>query len=151
MAESILSLMIPIFGIFMIIAIVIGPIWIRSYYRAREREQLHETLRAAYEKGQPPPPELIEKLTSGAVASSSSAPVGSDSDLRRAIVLISVGIGLGILGLGLGYGIGMADQIGGWITGGAIAGSGAIPGMVGLAYLFLWLGRRHSPQSGQGG
>ena len=138
------GLLIPIFGIFMIIAIVIGPIWIRSYYREKERAQLHQTLRAAYEKGQPPPPELIEKLTSGAVVSVSTGPAG-ESDLRRAIVLIAVGVGLALLGLGLGYGIGLADSVGGWITGGAIAGAGAIPGMVGLAYLFLWLGKRHAP------
>jgi hypothetical protein len=133
----------------MIIAVVIGPIWIRSYYRARERQQLHETLRAAYEKGQPPPPELIEKLTSGATIEVTAGPA-SENDLRRAVVLIAVGVGLGLLGLGLGYGISLADETGGWIAGGAIAGSGAIPGMIGLAYLFLWLGRRHSPQGGQG-
>lgn len=139
------GLIVPVFGIVMIIAVVIGPIWIRSHYSARERAQLHETLRAAYEKGQPPPPELIEKLTSGAVAANAPMSAGSESDLRRAIVLISVGIGLGLLGLGLGWGIGMADSVGGWITGGAIAGSGAIPGMIGLAYLALWLGKRHTP------
>jgi hypothetical protein len=140
------GLLIPIFGIFMIIAIVIGPIWIRSYYREKERAQLHETLRMAYEKGQPPPPELIEKLTSGATVNVSTG-TASESDLRRAIVLIAVGIGLGLLGLFLGYGISLADNTGGWITGAAIAGSGAIPGMIGLAYLFLWLGKRHTPGS----
>jgi hypothetical protein len=138
------GLLIPIFGIFMIIAIVIGPIWIRSYYREKERAQLHETLRMAYEKGQPPPPELIEKLTSGTTVTISTG-TASESDLRRAIVLIAVGIGLGLLGLFLGYGISLADNTGGWITGAAIAGSGAIPGMIGLAYLFLWLGKRHTP------
>ena len=143
--EGILSLLIPFAGIFMIIAIVIGPIWIRSYYREKERAQLHETLRVAYEKGQAPPPELIEKLTSGAGVQTQAMPTGIENDLRRAVVLIAVGIGLGGLGLALGYGIGIADPVGGWITGGAIAGSGAIPGMIGLAYLFLWLGRRHSP------
>jgi hypothetical protein len=143
--EGILSLLIPFAGIFMIIAVVIGPIWIRSYYKEKERAQLHETLRVAYEKGQAPPPELIEKLTSGAAAQVQTAPTSTENDLRRAVVLIAVGVGLGGLGLALGYGIGTADPVGGWITGGAIAGSGAIPGMIGLAYLFLWLGRRHSP------
>jgi len=137
------GLLIPIFGIFMIIAIVIGPIWIRSYYREKERAQLHETLRMAYEKGQPPPPELIEKLTSGATVSVSTGPA-SEGDLRRAIVLISVGLGLGLLGLGLGYGISRVDSVGGWITGAAIAGSGAIPGMIGIAYLLLWLAKRNT-------
>jgi type II secretory pathway pseudopilin PulG len=47
--------LVPIFGIFMIIALVVGPVWITSYYRSKERQQLHETLRTAYEKGLPPP------------------------------------------------------------------------------------------------
>jgi uncharacterized protein DUF6249 len=135
------GLLIPIFGIFMIIAIVIGPVWIRSYFRARERAQLHETLRVAYEKGQPPPPELIEKLTGDAESYARATPSSSERDLRRAVVLIFVGIGLAGLGVCLGGGIGMVSPIGGWITGGAIAGSGAIPGMIGVAYLLLWLAR----------
>ena len=143
--EGIISLLIPFAAIFMIIAVVIGPIWIRSYYKEKERAQLHETLRVAYEKGQAPPPELIDKLTSGGGVQIQTAPTSTESDLRRAVVLIAVGVGLGGLGLALGYGISTADPVGGWITGGAIAGSGAIPGMIGLAYLFLWLGRRHSP------
>ena len=145
--EGLMALSVPIFGIFMIIAVVIGPVWIRSYYRSKEREQLHATLRAAYEKGQPPPPELIEKLT----AESSSSGLGGmasggDRDLRRAIVLIAVGLGLAGLGAGLGWGIGFASDVGGAITGGVIAGVGAIPGFIGVAYLVLWLlGRRQHP------
>jgi len=142
------GLMVPIFFLFMIIAVVVGPIWIRSYYREKERAQLHETLRAAYEKGQPPPAELIEKLTSGAQIP--SPPTTAENDLRRAVVLIAVGVGLSLLGLGLGYGISLGSPEAGWITGAAIAGSGAIPGMIGLAYLFLWLGTRHTPRGGQG-
>jgi len=136
---------VPVFGIFMIIAVVIGPVWITAYFRARERAQLHETLRTAYEKGQPPPPELIEKLTAGHAEAPASLNT-PDRDLRRAVVLIAVGLGLGGLGLCLGYGISLADETGGWITGGAIAGAGAIPGMIGLAYLILFLMKPRGPQ-----
>jgi hypothetical protein len=140
--------LVPIFGILMIIAVVVGPVWIRSHYRARERAQLYETLRIAYEKGQTPPPELIEKLAAGGGRDGlPSRDMTPDADLRRAVVLISVGIGLGLLGLGLGYGISLADPTGGWITGGAIAGAGAIPGMIGIAYLLLWLVRRRGPST----
>jgi len=142
--EFFLSQMIPLFGIFMIIAVVIGPIWINAYFKARERAQLHETLRIAYEKGQPPPPELVEKLTADAPSAGMGAG-GRDADLRRAVVLIAVGLGLAGLGFCLGLGITQASDVGGWIAGGAIAGAGAIPGFIGLAYLILWLGTRNRP------
>jgi hypothetical protein len=139
------STIVPVFGCLMIIAVVVGPVWVRGYFKSKEREQLHQTLRMAYEKGQPVPPELIERLTGdGDVFRATAGPQG---DLRRAVVLIAVGLGLGGLGLALGYGISLADTTGGWITGGAIAGAGAIPGMIGLAYLLLWLGRRGEPRA----
>ena len=138
--------LVPLAGIFMIICVVVGPIWINGYFRARERAQLHETLRVAYEKGQPPPPELIEKLTTPIDGPSYGPGVsGSDRDLRRAVVMIGVGLGLCGLGLGLGWGIGsVSDNEGaGAIVGGVIAGSGAIPGFIGVAYLLLWLMSRN--------
>ena len=141
------AVLVPLFGILMIIAVVIGPVWVRSYFRSKEREQLHQTLRTAYEKGLAPPPELIEKLTAdvGSGSATSTAPVGSDRDLRRAVVLIAVGFGLALLGLGMGWGIGFASGMGGAIVGGIIAGTGAIPGFIGVAYLLLWLLGRNRP------
>ena len=139
---EIIGLLVPLSGIFMIIAIVLGPIWIINYFKARDRAELHETLRIAYEKGLPPPPELIERLTAGNLPPTSTTPETPDRDLRRAVVLIAVGVGLAGLGLCLGYGISMGSEEGGWITGGSIAGAGAIPGMIGLAYLLLYLMKR---------
>ena len=146
MLVSIFPFLIPISGIFMIIAVVVGPIWIRSHYAARDRAQMHETMRVAYEKGQPVPPEMIEKLTNS-VTRQVSTSSGSDADLRRAVVLIAVGLGLCGLGAGLWYGISFADVTGGAITGAVVAGAGAIPGFIGLAYLALWFGRRRSTQA----
>jgi hypothetical protein len=139
----------PIFGIFMIIAIVIGPMWIRSYFNARDRAQMHETLRVAYEKGQPVPPELIEKLTASTSRESYSTPSSNapDADLRRAVVLIAVGLGLAGLGFGFWYALGYASDTASHIVGGIIAGSGAIPGFIGLAYLSLWALRRNAPKA----
>lgn len=134
---------VPVMGIFMIISIVVGPIWIRSYFAARDRKELHETLRIAYEKGTPVPPELIESLQNKV---SGSVPSTAESDLRRAIVLIAVGLGLVGLGYGMGWGLMYASETAGGIVGGIIAGSGAIPGLIGLAYLLLWIFRRN--QSG---
>jgi Domain of unknown function (DUF6249) len=145
MIEAFIEQIVPILGILMIIAIVIGPLWIRSYFAARERSQLHETLRVAYEKGQPVPPELIEKLTAAAPrqgSGGSSSSSGPDADLRRAIILIAVGLGLVGLGAGLFWGFMYVNPIPAGIIGGSTAGAGAIPGFIGLAYLVLWMARR---------
>jgi hypothetical protein len=34
-----------------------------------------------------------------------------------------------------------------YITGGSIAGAGAIPGLIGVAYLILWITKRGRPQA----
>jgi len=74
----------------------------------------------------------------------SSGGGGSDADLRRAVVLVAVGLGL--VGLGAGFVYAIPGE-GGAIPGGIIAGAGAIPGFIGLAYLVLWLARRNAPQA----
>lgn len=133
------------FVLALILGLSVGPRWIR----ARERTRLYDLMRTAYEKGQPVPPELIASLT----AESAEAPQierggGADRDLRRAIVLIAVGLGLGLLGLSLGWAISFASELGGAITGGAVAGAGAIPAFIGLAYLLLYLaGRKSAPRA----
>jgi hypothetical protein len=129
----------------MILGLSLGP----RYIRSRERTRLYDLMRTAYEKGQPVPPELIASLSREPIEQVDvSAPYrgsGADRDLRRAVVLIAVGLGLGALGLMLGAGIGMASRLGGAITGGVIAGAGAIPAFIGLAYLLLYLAGRKAP------
>jgi hypothetical protein len=126
------------FVLVLILGLAIGP----RYLRSRDRQRLYEVMRIAYEKGQPVPPELVASLTRSE-AEDQTAPraggSGPDRDLRRAVVLIAVGMGLAALGFGLGYGISFASNVGGAITGGIIAGAGAIPGFIGVAYLILWL------------
>jgi len=125
-------------------AVVLVP----KYLRSRERSKLLDTLKIAYEKGQPVPPELIEALQRGAAPSVESTAISTaESDLRRAIVLISVGVGIALLGYGLYYGISYESDEGGAITGAAVAGIGAIPGLIGVAYLLLWLARRQPSKS----
>jgi hypothetical protein len=126
-------------------AVVLVP----KYLRSRERNKLLDTLKIAYEKGQPVPPELIEALQRGSLA----APTGRsadlsthESDLRRAVVLICVGVGIALLGYGLYWGISYASEEGGTITGSIVAGCGAIPGLIGVAYLLLWMARRPQGQ-----
>jgi len=126
-------------------AVVLVP----KYLKSRERSKLLDTLKIAYEKGQPVPPELIEALQrgSGTPTVESTTASTAESDLRRAIVLISVGVGIALLGYGLYYGISYESEEGGAITGAAVAGCGAIPGLIGVAYLLLWLARRQTSKS----
>jgi hypothetical protein len=126
-------------------AVVLVP----KYLKSRERSKLLDTLKVAYEKGQPVPPELIDALqreTTPSVPTGGNMVSPAESDLRRAIVLISVGVGIALLGYGLYYGISYASEEGGAITGAAVAGCGAIPGLIGVAYLLLWLARRPQAQ-----
>ena len=119
-------------------AVILVPI----YLRHKDRERMHETLRMAYEKGQPVPPELIEALQNNTPVRPMSTP---DRDLRRAVVLIAVGLGFAGLGYGLWYGLMSVDDTAAYISGGSTAGFGAIPGLIGLGYLVLWLARRRTP------
>ncbi|HZK99339.1 MAG TPA: DUF6249 domain-containing protein [Caulobacteraceae bacterium] len=116
-------------------AIIVGPMYLKS----KERERMHETLRIAYEKGQPVPPEMIAALQSNQTLRVESTP---ERDLRRAIVLIAVGLGLCVLGYGMWYGLSSVSDIAAYVTGGSIAGAGAIPGLIGVAYLILYVTRR---------
>lgn len=112
-------------------AIIIGPMWMRH----RERQSMQEIVRVAYEKGQPVSPELVSAIqTSLAV----KTPSTRESDLRRAIIFIAIGLGFVGLGYGLWYGLMSADDMAAYISGGCTAGVGAIPGMIGIAYLILW-------------
>ncbi len=117
-------------------AIILVPLWLRY----RDRQRMHETLRLALERGQPVPPELIGALQSNIAPRRPSTP---ESDLRRAVVLIAIGLGFAGLGYGLWFGLMSVSEIGAYITGGAVAGAGAIPGMIGVAHLILWAGRRN--------
>ncbi len=120
-------------------AVVIVPRILKS----RDRAKMYETLRVAYEKGQPVPPEMIAALQTN-VEPRMATP---ERDLRRAIVLIAVGLGLCGLGYGLYYGLSSVNDIAAYTTGGSVAGLGAIPGLIGVAYLILWLTRRNTPKA----
>lgn len=120
-------------------AIIIVP----KVLKYREQARMHETLRLAYEKGQPVPPELIDAMRTSAPLRIESTP---ERDLRRAIVLIAVGLGLCALGYGLWYGLMSVDDTAAYVTGGSVAGAGAIPGLIGVAYLILWVSRRGAPK-----
>jgi hypothetical protein len=86
--------MIPIFFFAMIAAIVIVP----KYFQSLERQKMAETLKAAIERGQPLPTEVVDAISSGTKAAPSP-----QRDLRTGIVWLGVGIGLAAMGWLLGY------------------------------------------------
>ena len=138
--DSMAGVLVPFAFFAMIAAIVLGP----GYLRSKDRERMHETLRIAYEKGQPVPPELIEALQSNVAPRVVSTP---ERDLRVGIVLVAVGLGFAGLGYGLWYGLMSVNEIAAYVSGGSTAGFGAIPGFIGIAFLILWATKRSAPKA----
>ncbi len=115
------EILIPLAGIVMIIAIVLGPFYLKS----KERREMQATLRASIERGQPLPADVIEALSRENIK-----PVPTASrDLRLGVILLAVAVGIGITFGYLGY---YFDEdvmgFGAWA---------AIPGAVGLAFIVL--------------
>ncbi len=109
-------------------------ILVPGYLKSKDRERLHQTLRIAYEKGQPVPPELIQALQSGNLATKDVN--RSDKDLRAAVVLIGLSLGL----VGMSFALGQLE--GGEARYGLLAAA-AIPGAIGLGFLILWYFNRN--------
>ena len=124
---------IPIFAIFAVFgsitAIIVGP----TYFKSRERREMQATVRAAIDKGQPLPPEVIEALSTEA---SKNIP-SRTRDIRRGIIWLAVGIGMAAFSL-INEMRGFGDN---WNEGpnfdGGLLGLAAIPVTIGLAYIVL--------------
>lgn len=114
------TMLIPISFFAMIGAIVIVPVWLKS----RERRELQGTLRAAIDKGQPLPAEIIDAMTKNVKIAPTSL-----SDLRTGVLWLAVGLGLGAFGFMVGYEEADAFQ--------PLVGIASIPAIVGLAYIVL--------------
>ncbi|HEX6860172.1 MAG TPA: DUF6249 domain-containing protein [Caulobacteraceae bacterium] len=119
-----MEILIPLAFFAMIAAIVLVP----GYLRTREKERLHETLRIAYEKGQPVPPEMIEALQTEKPRPVVAQP---DRDLRRGIILLCVAAAILVFAVTIGD---FYDH-----DGYALAAVAAFPGFMGLGYLAFWL------------
>ena len=123
-------------------AVILVPIYLRS----RDRIHMYDTLRQAYEHGQPVPPELIRALQCPA-----RPRIGPDRDFRRGLMLAIIGLGVCGLGAAFYYGLWDASPIAAAITGASVAGVGAIPALLGLAFLGLaWWGHRREAVAAAG-
>ena len=116
---------IPIFAIFAVFgtitAIIVGP----TYFKSRERREMQTIFRAAVEKGQPLPPELIDAMTKDQVRKLPSA----SRDLRIGVILLFLAAGIAGAFWMLGVNVDNDATF--------IAGFAAIPGSIGLAFIIL--------------
>lgn len=113
-----------------IVAIIFGTIAalaiVPIYFRSLERQRLQETLRAAIDKGQPLPPEVVEALTSDVKLRPKPSP---QRDLRVGIIWVGVAVGIAALGIALSFDEPDATY--------PLLGIAAFPGFIGLAFILI--------------
>jgi hypothetical protein len=114
------GILVPIVLFIVIGAICIAPVWLKS----RERVEMQSTLRAAIDKGQPVPPEVIEALTRNVKVAPTSL-----SDVRAGVIWLAVGIGLAGFSYFVDFGDNDLHSPG--------VGIACIPAVIGLAYIVL--------------
>jgi hypothetical protein len=85
--------LVPIGFFTMIAAIVIVP----NYLRVRERQEMQATVRAAIEKGQPLPPELVDALSKDVRSRTVSS---AHRDMRIGVILLAIAGGVALTGCG---------------------------------------------------
>src|ERR1700761_825624 len=92
----------PMMSTFIVFAFLAAIIIVPQYLRYRDRARLHETLRVAFERGQPVPPELVEALQfrrrggAAPIDALQPYPVAGrpERDLRRGVIWLAIGLGL---------------------------------------------------------
>jgi hypothetical protein len=91
----------------MIVLIIFGSIAavciIPFYIRSQERIRVQETLRAAIEKGQPLPTEMMATMETAARNVNLRAAPSPSRDLRTGIIWLGIGLGFAAMGVALGY------------------------------------------------
>jgi hypothetical protein len=88
--------MTPVLIVLIIFGSIASLFILPRYFKSVERQKMAETLRAAIEKGQPLPTEVIEAMSSN--VRSPGLPPSPQRDLRTGIIWLGVGIGFAALG-----------------------------------------------------
>jgi hypothetical protein len=102
-----------------------------SYFNARKRLTIHETLRHAIDKGQALSPELMDRM------SLVTDPVRAD--LRRGVLFLAFGAAFAVLGtiIGLEQSEALTPML----------GVATFPIFLGIAYIGLWAFGRGKPEA----
>lgn len=116
------EILIPLAFFAMIAALFLVP----RYYKSQERIKLQETVRAAIDKGQTLPPEVVDAITRDV-----KSPASPARDLRTGIIWLGVAVGLAVFGYLLGFEHPDATY--------PLMGVAAFPGFIGLAFIALGL------------
>ena len=122
--EGIIGTLVPFGAMAMVVALVVIP----RYFRSVERQKMADLMKAAIERGQPLPPEVIDAMSSN-VRAPSLAPSAS-RDLRTGLVWMGVAVGLAALGFAVSFEDPDALY--------PLLGCAAFPGFIGLAFIIMW-------------
>src|SRR5437868_13653221 len=95
--EGTIAVLIPFGFMAMIAAIVIMP----RYFRSQERQKMADLMRAAIERGQPMPPEVVDAMSSNVRAP--GLPPSPSRDLRTGLIWLGVAVGFASLGLAVSF------------------------------------------------
>lgn len=110
---------------------IVGIVWLVSYFNSKKRKEVHDTLRASIEKGVELSPDLVESIF--------YQPDAKTRDLRRGWVWLSVGLAC----LFISWRMGTIEPDAGTV----ISALASLPAFIGLAFLgfgFLGYGRKAS-------
>jgi hypothetical protein len=119
--------MTPVLIVLIIFGSIASLFIVPQYLRSVERQKLQDTLRAAIEKGQPLPPDVVQAMTTD-VKPLRSAPSAA-RDLRTGIVWLGVAVGLAAMGIAIGFEEPDATY--------PMIGIAAFPGFIGLAFIIM--------------
>jgi hypothetical protein len=114
------GILVPISFFVMVALVIIAP----RYFKSVERQKMADTLRAAIEKGQQLPPEVVEAMSSDVKPAPSP-----QRDLRTGLVWMGVAVGFAALGLAVSFEEPDALY--------PMLGCAAFPGFIGLAFIIM--------------
>src|SRR5262245_24103528 len=132
MSPAVIGTMIPIVGCIAVFTFLTVVVVSNIRARLEERKALYDTAKAAVEKGQPLPPEVIAAMASQPEKTRGTA----FHDLRTGAIILAAGVGVAVIGAILSW----EDQEVSVVLGGA-----ALITLIGVAFLVM---SRFNPNKG---